>query len=309
MDKTAVGVLEHSVAADDSVAAGVLASLLVDRVPAAEIAPDSVGQTDGDVAGLLHDAVVDRDILDLLVNTTDSVWSPVGSRDSIEGVELAGEDGEELVEGGVDSGETPHKDAAIPAEVAALVEGDSHLHIRFLGESLDGVDTVADLVAHLDIAEASIWAEGADADSEEDLVGGGVVASLRDARDKDVVVDNKVVGRGSNHDSVLTFLPDKSSGVGYARRGVALERFEEKVFSGDIGELTFSYLGVVGESDDDDAVWGADTSESVVGQLEHSLAEASEVHKLLRHTDLAEGPEARAGAAGHYDAIYIIVHI
>ena len=160
------------------VGVAVLARVLVDRAPRADVAPAEFAAADVNVVGLFHDAVVDRDGAALREGDLHHVALGVGPQGAHHPAEEGVVLGEVLLERFDDRADLPDEDARVPEKLARLQEDLRQFQVGLLREALDLADGAA--VRDLDVAVSRVGARGLDADGHQRVVLRGEGEALGD---------------------------------------------------------------------------------------------------------------------------------
>ena len=132
-----MAVVELHVLSDHGVAIDVLGRLQEQAAPGAEVAPSEVGGADEDLLRLLHDGVVDGDVLALRIDLVDDALLVGCAEHGAYAVEDLGYVGLIDAEGIDDGGCAPNEDARVPEEVFLFQVGLRHLALRLLVKLID----------------------------------------------------------------------------------------------------------------------------------------------------------------------------
>ena len=127
MDDTSMRIKDFDVLTNTSIAVQVMLSLCQQRAPGAKIAPPKVCRIDKDFLRLLHDGIVDRDILAVYIALIHSLLFLVGAKNilkTLENIVYSGRIDAERVDDGL---HIPNEDTRVP-----IVIVHSHILLGFL---------------------------------------------------------------------------------------------------------------------------------------------------------------------------------
>ena len=285
----------------------VLARVLVERAPRPHVAPAELAAADIDVAGLLQNAVVDRDGAALREDHLHDVLLGVGAQGAHQAAEEGVVLGQVLLEGLDDASDLPDEDARIPEEFARPEKRLRQFEVGFLGEALHLADRLR--VRHLDVAVACVGPRGFDAHGHQRIVVRGEPEALLHDGAEVFFVEDQMVRRGDDHLGPGVLLQQRVGRIGDAGRRVAAHGFAEHLLLVEFGQVFQHQLLVFAVGHDQEVLRRDHRREAFVGVADEGLARSQDVEELLGHRLAALGPEARADAAGHDDAISVVDHL
>ena len=134
-------------------------------------------------------------------------------------------------------------------------------------------------------------------------MGGGIVQRLAEGVAVGLFPVDQVVGRSDRHHGLGIALQQRVGRVGDAGGRVASVRLEEEVLRPELRDVAQDGVLVTGQGHDQDVFRRDDAQHALVSVAEEGLAEPFDGEELLRAVLAAEGPEHRAPAACHDDAV------
>lgn len=308
IDQAVGDIVGEDLAADEDIAVVILGDGSIERLPCLDIAPAESGLEHIYLGSLLHDSHIDRDRFAMGIDIGENLLR--GRQRERE--ESIGHLGEILPEILHQHRETPDEDARIPIELAGIDELHSHIDRRFLGESLDLVEERGEgergAVVELDIAIFDIRVGRLDADSDDPIVVSHDIDSGSHIMQEMVEAEDSMVGRRDDDDGLGVHGIDDGGGIGDARCGIAAKRFAEDLIVGEAGDLPAYHVDAALCGDDDDIRTWAYLLEAAESRLQHRFAGTQDINKLFGVIEMAQRPEAAAGAAGHNYAKDIVIH-
>lgn len=281
-----------------------------ERVPGSEIVPCEGAIGDGDVAGVLHECVVDGDLFDLGIFAGEHAgeFGGIGGCGGppFEGGEHFGLMGAKAVGHGFDG---PDEHAGVPAILTTFEVGLSFFERRFFDElehvmerGFGGLGTSGsgEWFADVNISVAGGGFGGLDADSDDGLIAMGDVESVLENELELFFVGDDVVGWEDGHDTLFGASTDEGCAEGDGGAGIAAARFGDDVTFGKLRELSADGCGLdlIG---DDDHVFGRDDGEHAIDGLLEEGSGAEQGDELFWGAFTADGPEPFPATAGHDD--------
>lgn len=181
------------------------------------------------------------------------------------------------------------------------------MFLRFFGERLNGVKSVSERGAALDVSVGGICLGCLYSESEESAVGCHIFEALYDAFREFLLVGDELVGGYDEYVGVPAPLYDMPRGAYGGRSGRKPYGLEEELFGLHFRQLLHGNGGIFLAGADVDMVGGYDGEHAFHGKLQQRLADSEEVDELLRMVLPAYRPQAFAYTAGQDDTIIIVV--
>ena len=206
-------------------------------------------------------------------------------------LENLGHVGSQLLHEVAHRADVPEEDTRVPHKFAALHKEARIVHGRFLLKTLHAVQqALLDGIAHLDVAVGSIGHRGRGSHGHKDGMGGHVRQAIGDFCLEAVGINDLLVGRRENYDSLGVVQADVVVGPDGGWRSGKLHRLQQDILLRHFGQLLLDHLGIVLVGGDEDMVGGQQGGKAVERLLQERAARAKEINELFGPIFTTHGP-------------------